>query len=47
MFVEPIEIRAFKAVRVYVSSETLAKIDPSQPRTRSLPLRYSGTIAPR
>ena len=38
MFIEPIEVRPFKPVRVYVSSETLAKIDPSQPKNPSAAL---------
>jgi Protein of unknown function (DUF1488) len=38
MFIEPIELRPFRSVRVYVSSETLAKIDPSQPKNPSAAL---------
>ena len=38
MFIEPIEVKPFKPVRVYVSAETLAKIDPSQPKNPSAAL---------
>ena len=38
MFIEPIEVRPFKPVRAYVSAETLAKIDPSQPKNPSAAL---------
>jgi hypothetical protein len=38
MFIEPIEVRPFKPVRVYVSAETLAKIDPSQPKNQNAAL---------
>jgi hypothetical protein len=38
MIIEPIEIRPFRPVRVYITSETLAKIDPSQPTNPTVSL---------
>ena len=38
MVIEPIEVRPFRPVRVYITSETLAKIDPSQPTNPTVSL---------